>query len=352
VSATGPLNHRKYPDIQGLSSFAGTQFHTADWQDDYDIKGKRIGIIGSGSSGVQATHPLAQEAKKLTTFIRTPQWVMPTPNPYYGPVAKWLKRHVPLTGWITRKFYDWVGEQFGRAALSDGWRRKLVTMACEANLKQIKNAELRDKMQPDHKPMCKRMIVSDCYYDALQQDNVHVERNAIERIEPEGVRTSDGQLHELDLLVLATGFYPNIWGVGDVVGLNGITLAETWQEEKSRNYLSIAVPNFPNFFVLIGPNSPITNLSLIDIADIGVNYVMQCIAKIEAGELRYMSPKTSAAEDFGNDLMSSFGDTIWVSGCDSWYFDGSSVPQTWPWRPSRYRDDLLVPRMQDYEVAV
>ncbi|ROR97962.1 cation diffusion facilitator CzcD-associated flavoprotein CzcO [Sinobacterium caligoides] len=351
VDATGPLNEKFYPDIPGLENFQGTTLHTADWDDDYDLNGKRVGIIGSGSSGVQATWPIAQQATQLDVFIRTPQWVMPTPNTEYGPLAKQLKRKVPLLGWLTRKFYDWVGEQFGRAALADGWRRKLVAWACEHNLKQVKDAELREKLRPQEQAMCKRMIVSDSYYKALQQDNVSVERSAITQIEADGVRTADGELHPLDLLVLATGFRPNVWGVKDITGVDGAKLEDIWQDEGSRNYQSIAVPGLSNFFMLIGPNSPITNLSLIDIADIGVDYVLQCLDKIEAGEIKTMTPKKSAAEKFGSDLAGSFDDTIWVSGCSSWYFDGSTLPQTWPWAPSYYREKLKTPTLTDFHIT-
>ena len=352
IDATGPLNDKIYPSIPGIESFTGKTVHTADWDDDYDYSGKRVGIIGSGSSGVQATWPIAQEARYLTTFVRTPQWVMPTPNPTYSEFEKMLKRRFPFLGRATRKLYDWVGEQFGRAALKDGWRRKLVTKACLSHLNSIKDTTLREKLRPDHQAMCKRMIVSDVYYDALQQDNVHVERQSIKHIEAEGVRTTDGTLHALDMIVLATGFHPNAWGVKNIKGPQGVTLDSVWHgEEKSRNYRSIGVPGLPNFFVLIGPNSPITNLSLIDIADIGVDYVLKCLEKIESGEIATMAPKPSAAKAFGESLMTSFDDTVWVTGCSSWYFDGSSVPQTWPWTPAHFRESLKEPQWEHYEIT-
>ncbi|NRA42589.1 MAG: NAD(P)/FAD-dependent oxidoreductase [Pseudomonadales bacterium] len=351
VDATGPLNKKLYPSIEGLDSFAGKLVHTADWDDDYDYSGKRIGLLGSGSSGVQATAPLAEKAAHLTTFIRTPQWVMPTPNPYYGSFSRYLKRKVPLLGTLTRKFYDWVGEMFGRASLYDGWQRKMVNWAVENNLNSIKDETLREKLRPDFQPMCRRMIVSETYYPALQRDNVHVERADIERIEPNGIRTKDGQLHELDMLVLATGFKPNQWGVSDITGPNGEKLTDIWQDEFTRNYRSISVPKLPNFFVLIGTNSPITNLSLIDIADIGVEYVLQCMRHIEQGKFTTMTPKQAAATQFGSELATSFDGTAWVSGCTGWYTNGSELPQTWPWLPAKFRDDLREPELSDYELV-
>ncbi|NRB42944.1 MAG: NAD(P)/FAD-dependent oxidoreductase, partial [Pseudomonadales bacterium] len=350
VDATGPLNKKMYPKIEGFDTFAGKVMHTADWDGDFDYTGKRVGILGSGSSGVQATAPIAEKAGHLTKFIRTPQWIMPSPNPYYGEFARFLKRKVPLIGTATRKFYDWVGEMFGRASLYDGWQRRGVTWAVEYNLKGIKDDELREKMRPNFQPMCRRMIVSENYYPALQRDNVHVEREGIERIEEKGIRTKDGKLHELDLLVLATGFLPNQWGVADITGPNGVKLTDIWKDEPNRNYRSITVPGLPNFFVLIGTNSPITNLSLIDIADIGVDYVLKSMKRIEAGEFTTMAPKQEAASKFGADLASSFDGTAWVSGCTGWYTEGSDLPQTWPWAPKVFKDQLDEPEMADYDL--
>lgn len=350
VDATGPLNCKKYPDIDGMENFTGEMFHTADWNDDYDYQGKKIALIGSGSSGVQATAPLAEAASALTLFIRTPQWVMGTPNPEYGPLAKALKKRFPAIGKMTRAFYLWVGDLFGRAALEQGLKRKFVTKACEMNLNTLKCPELKAKMQPDFEPMCRRMIVSDTYYPALQKSHVQVERQGISHIEEKGVVTKDGKLHEADLIVLATGFTPNVWGVKNIIGVNGKTMRDVWQDEMRRNYRSIAMPGFPNYFVLIGPNSPITNLSLIEIADIGVEFVLRCVEKIEAGELKSLMPSEAAALDFGQALSQSFDDTVWVTGCGGWYTDGSQLPQTWPWLPSKFREDLAMPDMQHFEI--
>ncbi len=350
VAATGPLRERKYPEIEGLESFAGKTMHTADWDESYDTRGKRIGIIGSGSSGVQATGPLAQVASKLSLFQRTPQWMIATPNPFYSPLAIALKHRFPVLGRITRSFYDWVGEQFGRAALYPGLRRQLVDWMCRMSLNTVKDPVLREKLTPDHKAMCKRMIMSDTYYPAVQLSHVEVVREGISRIEPEGVRTQDGRLHALDLLVLATGFYPNAWGIKTIVGEQGNTLQQAW-EAGERTYRSIAMPGFPNFFMLIGPNSPITNLSLIDIADIGVDYIMQCLERIKRGEFAAMAPNAQVTKAFTEELTGAFGGTIWVSGCNSWYLDVDGVPATWPWKPSRYREDLRTPRLADFDLA-
>lgn len=351
IDATGPLNEKAYPDIQGLDDFAGEVFHTADWNEVYDLSDKRVGVIGSGASGVQITHPIAQQAKQLTAFIRTPQWIFPTYNARYSTFFRYLKRKIPILNKLERTFYNVLGEQLGRAALYKGLRRAFIQKVCELNLNRIKSPILREKLRPNHQAMCKRMVVSANYYQALQQDNVFTERSKIMEVTANGIRTEDGNFHELDLIVLATGFHPNAWGVKNITGLDGVSLETIWQDEKSRNYQSIAIPGLPNFFVLIGSHSPITNLSLIDVADIGIEYILQCIEKIEQGDIKTMTPKKDAAIRFYESLAAGFDGTIWLSGCASWYLEGTTLPQTWPWPPSTYKKALAKPNLADYNIT-
>ena len=146
-------------------------------------------------------------------------------------------------------------------------------------------------------------------------------------------------------------FYPNYFNVDKVVGEHGKTLDHCWNEEKTRTYKSITLPGFPNYFMLIGPNCPITNLSLVEIADIGCDYIMQLIEKMESGEVAAISPKEDVTEAFNDKLNSSFDGTIWVSGCTSWYLDADGLPQTWPWAPQEYRRTLKTLDFEDYNVV-
>lgn len=353
VAATGPLHKKKYPDIPGINDFKGAIFHTADWDDHYELSGKRAAVIGSGSSAVQLTGAIAELVKHFTIFQRTPQWVVNMSNPTYSTFAITLKNTFPVLGRITRTFHLWMGEQLGRAALKDGLRRKLVQKSCEWGLKlAIKDPELRAKTTPTDLALCRRMIMSTNYFSALNQDNVDVITDAIECITEKGIKTIDGNVHELDLIVLATGFYPNYWGIQDVLGKNGKHLDEAWKDDKLRTFNSITLPGFPNYFILIGPNSPITNLSLVEVADIGIDYIFQCIEKIEQGEIRSISAKQSVTDAFNEKVNSSFEDTIWITGCNSWYLDDEGLPVTWPWAPAKYASALKVLDLNDYDVTV
>ena len=355
IAATGPLTKRKYPDIPGLECFAGDRFHTADWNDQYELAGKRVGVIGTGSSAVQMMDPLSNQAKELKVFQRTAQWIMPTDNIKYTATQKKLKRWFPILGTLTRKFYDSIGELFGAAALKDGWQRRYIDKSVLENLNSVSDPALREKLTPDHLAMCKRMIVSDSYYPAMQRNNVDVLIDNIIRVEPTGVVVNDGsekgRLVEVDTLITATGFYPNAWGIDTVIGENGESLAAAW-DRGVRTYRSVTMPGFPNYFMLIGPNSPITNLSLIDIADIGVNYAMQCINKFRKGELVSITPKEDVTAEFTDSLVNAFDGTRWVSGCNSWYLEVDGVPVTWPWAPSRYRKELKKINFDHYDVKV
>lgn len=349
VAATGPLNVPNYPSIKGLDDFTGACFHTAKWDDDYDYGNKRVGIIGTGSSSVQSIDPLSSKAEHLTIFQRTPQWVMATDNIEYSPLAIKLKNMFPVLGKLTRGFYSWIGEQFGRAALEDGFRRKLVFKGCEAPLNSIKDETLRKKLTPDYLPMCRRMIMSGTFHEAVQRSNVTLETTGIECVTADGIRTVDGREHKLDLLILATGFYFNVRGVKHVTGMDGQSLEDYWRDG-IKTYRTITIPGFPNYFMLIGPSSPVTNLSLIDIAEIGVDYVMQCVRKIRNKELLALAPKPEVTEEFTDTMRSAFGETIWTSGCSSWYLDDDGIPATWPWPPSNFRRQLRTPDLEDYDL--
>ena len=350
VAATGPLNNLHYPDIKGLKDFAGACFHTADWDDDYDYTGKRVGIIGTGSSSVQSVDPLSASAEHLTIFQRTPQWVIKTANPAYSDTAIKLKHCLPILGRLTRWFYSWVGEQFGLAALKEGVRRRIVFKACQHALDSVEDPVLRKKLTPDYLPMCRRMIMSGSFHEAVQRPNVTVETTGIECVTPEGIRTVDGKEHKLDLLILATGFFFNAQNVKHVTGVDGRSLADYWRDG-IKTYRSITIPGFPNYFMLVGPNSPITNLSLIEIAEIGVDYVLQCLDRISAGEVVALAPKDSVTDEYMKNLRSAFGGTIWTSGCSSWYLDDEGIPATFPGPPSEYRGELDALHMNDYELV-
>jgi cation diffusion facilitator CzcD-associated flavoprotein CzcO len=349
VSATGALHQWRYPQIKGLEKFEGAMFHSAAWDHDVDLAGKRIGVVGNGSSGVQMMAPLSEVASHLSMFQRTAQWIMPIGNVEYTPGQRRRARRFPFIPRLTRLYYQQIFEAFSAAVVEPGRRRQSVAERCRAYLASVEDPELRRKLTPDYEPMCKRLILSRDFYPTLMKEHVELVAEGIDHVEARGVVTLDGELHELDVLVLATGFDTHAWGIEEVVGRDGRSLKEAWAEG-TRAYRSVAVPGFPNFFTLVGPNSPIGNISLIDVSEVQADYILRCIRLLQEGEVKALSPTAEATRAFHASLLEAMKDTVWVTGCNSWYLDADGVPNTWPWTAKRFHQEMRRPDLADFEL--
>jgi cation diffusion facilitator CzcD-associated flavoprotein CzcO len=353
IAATGVLHHPSYPDIEGLDSFGGTVFHSARWDHDTPLEGKRIGVIGTGSTAIQITTALADKVGKFSLFQRTPQWVMPVENPAYTEAEKAEFRKNPEA---MQKIRDEVTQQFidGFANIlhdADNPLLQGIHTACEANLDDnVKDPELREKLRPNYRAACKRLIMSENFYEAIQHPNAELVTEGIERVEEKGVRTSDGKLHELDVLVLATGFkVDRFMRPMVVVGRNGKTLEEAWAEGPF-SYKAISIPDFPNLFMLNGPYGPVGNFSLIDVAELQFAYIMQLIDQVRTGRCKELSASQAATEIFDAERLEAAKKTIWASGCNSWYLDANGVPAAWPFTFDRFMEEMEKPVLDHYEM--
>ncbi len=352
IAATGVLHHPKYPDIPGLESFEGAVFHSARWDDSVSIAGKRVGVVGTGSSAIQMVTAMVDQVKELTLFQRTAQWVIPVANAVYSAAEKSKFRDDPNAMEEIRAAVS--------AAFIDGFANVLGDMnnpiiealhnACVDNLeKSVKDPELRERLRPNYRAGCKRLVMSEGFYDAIQRPNAKLVSAGIERIERSGVRDREGVLHDLDVLVLATGFrVDQFMRPMEVVGRGGITLEETWRDSATA-YLAISMPDFPNFFMLNGPNGPVGNFSLIDVVELQFGYIMQLIEQVRSGACKEVSVSRAAAKKFDADRMEAAKNTIWSSGCSSWYLDANGVPTAWPWTFDRFREEMAAPKLADYE---
>ncbi|MDA1097341.1 MAG: NAD(P)/FAD-dependent oxidoreductase [Proteobacteria bacterium] len=353
ISATGVLHHPVYPDIAGLDDFAGAVFHSARWNHEAPLDGKRIGIVGTGSTAVQITADIVHRAKHLSLFQRTAQWIFPQENPAFSEQEKEVFRHQPqamddLHASLTRLFAD----TFGRAVIGDKAQMQRVEDACLANLEDnVRDPELKARLTPDYQAACKRLIVSDGFYEAIQQPNAELVTAPIERVEAAGLRTGDGRLHELDVLVLATGFDGHSFmRPMALIGKDGVDLKDVWAEA-TQAHRSIAIPGFPNFFMLVGPNSPIGNFSLIDISERQLGYIMQLIESWRSGAAREISARQDATDRFNAALKEAMKDTVWVTGCQSWYLDKNGNPAMWPFTFDRFCEDMAAPNLEEYDLV-
>jgi cation diffusion facilitator CzcD-associated flavoprotein CzcO len=281
-------------------------------------------------------------------FQRTPQWVFPIGNKRYSDREQAWTRRLPILGRLTREFYKRIFDAASVGVTEDGFWRRRMQRGCREYLASLKDPELRRKLTPDYEPGCKRLILSTSFYPTLEKERVELVTESIERIEERGVVTRDGRLHELDVLVLATGFRPHDWGIDNVIGVAGRSIKEAW-ETGPRTYRSISMPGFPNFFMIVGPNSPIGNISVIDVSETQANYIMDCIAQLEREGGKALSPKPEAAEAFQQSLREAMKGTVWVSGCKSWYLDPDGTPTLWPWSAHRFHQVMRRPDFGDYD---
>jgi cation diffusion facilitator CzcD-associated flavoprotein CzcO len=354
IAATGVLHHPAYPDIEGLESFQGAAFHSARWNHDVSLAGKRVGVVGTGSSAIQIVAAVVDQVAELVLFQRTPQWIMPMGNPAYSEEEKAEFREHPeaierLRAEVARMFTDGFSNH-----LADVNSPQLqgIHDACVANLENsVKDPELREKLRPTYRAACKRLIMSESFYDAIQRPNARLVTEGIERIEASGVRSRDGRLHELDVLVLATGFRVDRFvRPMQVIGRGGTKLDDVWREAPFA-YMAISVPDFPNYFLLNGPNSPVGNFSLIEVAELQLAYVLQLIEQVGSGACREIGASQAAMERFDAERREAAKTTIWNSGCKSWYLDATGLPTAWPWTFDRFRAEMSAPRLDDFEVV-
>jgi cation diffusion facilitator CzcD-associated flavoprotein CzcO len=352
TAASGVLHHARMPDIEGLDSFEGDVVHSARWDDKTRTDGVRVGVIGNGSTGVQIVSALQKTASHLVHFQRSPQWIMPVPQFDYSEEEKQAFRDNPaLIDEIRNNPDYWASIHRFTAAIMDvdGPELAEVQRVCEENLENsVADPELREKLRPDYKVGCKRLIYSWSYYDAVQQANVSVEREGISHIEPKGVRLKDGRLIELDTIILATGFHADRFIRPTVVtGAGGVSLDDFWQPRPTA-YYAVAMPNFPNLFMLNGPSGPVGNFSLIDIAERQWDYVEQLLAPLREEKAKTIAPTTEAHLDFEERRSEAARKTIFGSGCSSWYLDALGVPATWPWSYQDFADAMANPDFAAY----
>lgn len=354
IAASGVLHHPAYPQIEGVGSFDGPLFHSARFDHSVPLDGKRVGIIGTGSTAVQMTGALVDTVGELHLFQRTAQWILPIPNRPIDAEDKERYRRDPAAMQAVRDELAATFEaNFANAVIdAESEQVKLISQLCEANLDDnVTDPDLRERLRPTYQAACKRLILSGDFYDAIQRPNAHLVTEAIERVEPGGIRTADGVLHELDVIVLATGFrVDRFMRPIDVIGRDGIALEEVWRDRPSA-YLSVSIPDFPNLFMLNGPNGPVGNFSLIDVAEIQLAYIQQLMAEVLEGRCVEVCATHEAAEQFEADRVEAAKRTIWVTGCRSWYLDDRGIPAAWPWTMAHFRERMEHPDLDHYELT-
>jgi cyclohexanone monooxygenase len=351
ISATGILHHPAIPDIEGLEDFAGASFHSARWDHSVDLNGKRVGVIGTGSTAAQIVGDIAESVGELHVFQRTPQWMVPMPQKTYS--ARW-KRMLKLFPFLKRLAYQYyfrlMVRTFAMATVGDEKMQARISNITRQNLERnVKDPELRRRLTPDYQAACKRLILCSDFYPAITRDNAHLVTEAIERVTPAGVQTAGGRVHELDVLVLATGFDPSAFILPTrVQGEDGVDLASVWQGAP-RALRAVAIPRFPNFWMLEGPTGPVGNMSLITITEHQVDYVIAMLDRMKKRRLVAIAAREEAYRAYNQAMQEAVKSTVWMTGgCNSWYIDKTGTPNLYPWEPMRYLKSMRNPDFSEY----
>lgn len=346
IAATGILHQPMVPDIPGLEEFAGASFHSARWDHSISLAGKRVGVIGTGSTAAQIVGDITDAVGEMVVFQRTPQWMAPMRQKRYSKTWKRVLKTLPF---LRRLAYHYYFQQmlrtFSAATVGDQRMQALLSRVCLKNLEDnVPDPELRAKLTPDYQAACKRLVFCSDFYPAISRDNARLVTSGIERITPEGVRTEDGKLHELDVLVLATGFDPGAFILPTkVIGEHGRDLEQFW-DGAPRAHRAVAVPGFPNFWMLEGPTGPVGNLSLITITEHQLDYVISMLDEMKARHLASVAVTEEAFTSYNAAMREALPNTVWVTGgCTSWYMDKTGLPNLYPWPPQRYLDEMHRP---------
>jgi len=350
--ATGVLHHPRHPQLEGVELFSGAAFHSARWDHAVPLDGRRVGVIGTGSTAVQIVSALVPRVAELMLFQRSAQWILPQDNPEYVASDRAAFREQPeLVRHIREKQAQMFTEGFSNAVIdADSAQMRQIEEVCRKHLEEsVTDLVLRERLRPSYRAACKRLVISGDFYRAIQQPNAKLVTSPIAGVERSGVRTRDGALHALDVLVFATGFRADrFMRPMHVLGRGGVSLDALWAE-RPEAYLTVAIPGLPNLFMLNGPSSPIGNFSLIEAAEVQLAYIMQLLEQLRAGRFRELSPSAEACAGFNAERCEAARGTIWSTGCTSWYLDDRGIPTAWPWSFQHFRERLRAPDLEAFE---
>ncbi|MFJ6053015.1 flavin-containing monooxygenase [Streptomyces sp. NPDC092307] len=360
VSATGPLSDPKMPEIPGLAEFPGKVFHSARWDHDYDLRGKRVAMIGTGASAIQIVPAIAPEVERLTLFQRTPPWVMPRTDRAITAVERWLHRQLPFTRAARRGLLWGIRELQVSAFTKRPNQLGLIESLAKANMaRSIKDPALRAKLTPSYRIGCKRILLSSEYYPALARPDVDLVASGLKEIRGSVLVAADGTETEVDAIIFGTGFHVTDMPIADrVVGADGRTLADAWKDGMQALRGATAA-GFPNWMTIIGPNTGLGNSSMILMIESQLNYMadyLRQLALLDGSSLGgkvALGARPSAVNRWNRQVQTRMERTVWnTGGCTSWYLDAQGRNTTvWPGTTGEFRRETRGVDLAEYEVV-
>lgn len=323
IMALGPFQRPKYPEIPGLDLFKGNVLHTARWDHQADLKGKRVAVIGTGASAVQIVPAIAPEVAQLTVFQRTAVWISDRVDTEVPTFLKKAFRRFPILQRFGRGSWFRFLEFRGRLFLGDEGRYRFFKKLCLKKLeREVPDPEVRRQLTPDYAMGCKRIIVSDEYLPAFNRPNVLLETAGIEKITPAGIVTKAGRDHAVDAIIFATGFEVVDFDGMKLFGRNGQELYGEWKQSGIAAYKGTVVSGYPNLCILLGPNSGFGHNSVLLAMEAQMQYILQYLAALEAQpEHAGLDVKPDVQRSYNEAMQRKFKGTVWASGCKSWYLD-------------------------------
>ncbi len=355
ICATGPLSQPSVPDLPGLDLFEGEIFHSAAWRHDVDLTGTRVGVVGTGASAIQLVPAIADAVEHLDVFQRTPPWVLPRDD---RPTPKWRQRLYRALPFLQRlhRWRIYFRQEFlalaflGRGKIAQGMTKRIIEETKSLIAEAFDDPAVAAALVPEYIPGCKRLLISNDWYSALAKPNVALVSSSIERVTKTGVRTADGVDHDLDVLVLATGFAVSSFPSPlRIIGRDGIDLTEHWSEGASTDF-GLTVSGFPNLWFLAGPGTGLGHNSIVFMIEVQLEHIARALRFLRksSGAVLELRPEVEASSYA--ELQKRIKKTVWASGCSSWYVspDGQ-VDTIWPgttteywWRARRFHPDRYV----------
>ncbi|MCU0469966.1 MAG: NAD(P)/FAD-dependent oxidoreductase [Arcicella sp.] len=360
VAGLGPLNRPKIPDFKGIEHFKGTIFHSSRWNHAYDLTNKRVAVIGTGASAIQFIPEIADKVQQLYVFQRTAPWIIPKPDGAFSGFAKTVFQKIPFIRKTYREILFWINEFLGLSFIGNETIKKLAQFQATLHLKnQVKDAVLREKLMPNYRIGCKRVLVSDNYYPSIQKPNVELIKGEVQAFTDSGVIDSSGNQYEVDTVILGTGFYaaeyPQEFTKNYTIqGLNGRELLQQWAENGFEAFRGTTVNGFPNLCLILGPNTGLGHNSVVHIMESQINYIMDYYERIRKnGGKTYFDVKDTAQKTYNQQIQVMLKKTAWTSGCASWYMNSAGKNTTiYPRLNTRFRKETLRVDWENYEPIV
>jgi len=355
ISGMGALHVPHYPEIPGIDRFSGPSFHSATWRSDVDLGGKTVAVVGTGASAIQFIPHIAKRVGRLYVFQRTPPWIVPRLD--FGISEKWRERfrRVPSLTWAIRKFLFFSLEWRVLSFLGDRVVRGHMERIARRHLERsLSDPKLRAALTPRYQIGCKRILLSDDFYPVFKRRNVELVTERIAEVRERGVVTQDGVERPADVLIYGTGFHVTDQFIGmKLFGRGGIEIHNAWRNGMSA-YLGVTVSGFPNFFILLGPNTGLGHNSVVLMIEAQVRYVLKCLKLMRQRNISAMEVRSESQQHFAANLRDHMARTVWQSGgCRSWYQDTHTGENTtlWPGSVIQYFRAMRSVSASEYDLT-